>query len=36
MLDTARNFFPIDVIKRQIDAMSWVKVRIHYILIYLV
>ena len=26
MLDTARNFFPIDVIKRQLDAMSWVKV----------
>lgn len=26
MLDTARNYFPVDVIKRQLDAMSWVKV----------
>ena len=26
MLDTARNYFPIDVIKRQLDGMSWVKV----------
>ena len=27
MLDTARNYFPVDVIKRQLDAMSWVKAR---------
>lgn len=26
MLDTARNYFPVDVIKRQLEAMSWVKV----------
>ena len=26
MLDTARNYFPVDVIMRQLDAMSWVKV----------
>ncbi|ETW82220.1 glycoside hydrolase family 20 protein [Heterobasidion irregulare TC 32-1] len=25
MLDTARNFFPVDDIKRTLDAMSWVK-----------
>ncbi|KAF9649786.1 N-acetylhexosaminidase [Thelephora ganbajun] len=25
MLDTARNYFSVDVIKRQLDAMSWVK-----------
>jgi len=25
MLDTARSYFPVDVIKRQLDAMSWVK-----------
>jgi len=25
LLDTARNFFPVDDIKRTIDAMSWVK-----------
>lgn len=25
MLDTARNYFPVDVIKRQLEAMSWVK-----------
>src|SRR5258708_5112357 len=28
MLDTARNYFPVDVIKRQLDAMSWVKARL--------
>ena len=26
MLDTARNYFTVDVIKRQLEAMSWVKV----------
>ncbi|EGN98182.1 glycoside hydrolase family 20 protein [Serpula lacrymans var. lacrymans S7.3] len=26
MLDTARNYFPVSDIKRQIDAMSWVKI----------
>ncbi|KII91062.1 glycoside hydrolase family 20 protein [Plicaturopsis crispa FD-325 SS-3] len=26
MLDTARNFFPVEDIKRTIDAMSWVKI----------
>lgn len=26
MLDTSRNFFPIDDIKRTLDAMSWVKI----------
>jgi len=26
MLDTARNYFPVDVIKRQLDSMSWVKI----------
>lgn len=26
MLDTARNYFPVADIKRQLDAMSWVKV----------
>ncbi|KDR82556.1 hypothetical protein GALMADRAFT_206396 [Galerina marginata CBS 339.88] len=26
MLDTARNFFPVDDIKRTLDAMSWVKI----------
>ena len=26
MLDTSRNYFPVGVIKRQLDAMSWVKV----------
>ena len=34
MLDTARNYFPVEVIKRQLDAMSWVKVcptRFHFV-----
>lgn len=26
MLDTARNYYPVDLIKRQLDAMSWVHV----------
>ncbi|KAF9046243.1 beta-hexosaminidase [Panaeolus papilionaceus] len=26
MLDTARNYFPVDDIKRTLDAMSWVKI----------
>ncbi|KAF8993489.1 beta-hexosaminidase [Cyathus striatus] len=26
MLDTARNFFPVEDIKRTLDAMSWVKI----------
>ncbi|KAF8877161.1 glycoside hydrolase superfamily [Gymnopilus junonius] len=26
MLDTARNYFPVDVIKHTLDAMSWVKI----------
>ncbi|PFH54031.1 glycoside hydrolase family 20 protein [Amanita thiersii Skay4041] len=26
MLDTSRNFFPVDDIKRTLDAMSWVKI----------
>jgi len=32
MLDTARNYFPVDVIKRQLDAMSWVKARSTHLL----
>lgn len=26
MLDTARNYFPVEDIKRTLDAMSWVKI----------
>lgn len=31
MLDTSRNYFPVDTIKRQLDAMSWVKVHKYYL-----